>query len=132
MGSVLTSLYTGLENSLDLPHAATLCNQCGVVCPVRIPLPELLRKLREKQTECGLRPWPERLALSMWAWIAQRPGLYSLATKIGVRYLNWLAGGEDRIKVLGLAPEWTAGRDFPAPQGRTFKELYKQGQEKKT
>ena len=37
MGSVLTSLYTGLENALDLPLAATLCNQCGVVCPVRIP-----------------------------------------------------------------------------------------------
>jgi hypothetical protein len=38
----------GLEKALDLPHAATLCNQCGVVCPVKIPLPELMRKLREK------------------------------------------------------------------------------------
>ena len=131
MGSVLTSLYTGLENALDLPHAATLCNQCGVVCPVRIPLPELLRTLREKQTERGLRPWTERLALTAWAWVARYPTLYALATKVGVRYLNWLADGSDRIKVLGIAPGWTAGRDFPAPQGRTFRELYKQRQESK-
>ncbi|MBI2306646.1 MAG: iron-sulfur cluster-binding protein [Rhodocyclales bacterium] len=131
MGAVLTSLYTGIENALDLPHASTLCNQCGVVCPVKIPLPELLRKLRERQTERGLRPWSERLALSVWSRLAQRPALYALATKLGVRYLNWLASGRDRIAVLGVAPGWTAGRDFPAPQGRTFKELYSSRQEQK-
>jgi len=72
MGSVLTPLYAGIENSIDLPHAATLCNQCGVVCPVKIPLPDLLRKLREKQTERGLRPLTERIGLRLWAWVAQR------------------------------------------------------------
>jgi len=132
MGAVLTSLYTGIENALDLPHAATLCNQCGVVCPVRIPLADLQRTLREKQTEQGLRPWSERAALAAWAWVARHPALYALATKFGVRYLNWLAGGRDRIAVLGLAPGWTAGRDFPAPQGKTFKELYKNRQERKS
>lgn len=125
MGSILTPLFTGLKSAIDLPHASTLCNQCGVVCPVKIPLPELLRNLREKQTDEGMRPLPERLALKAWAWVAKRPALYALATRISVRYLNWLAGGRDRIEVLGIAPGWTAGRDFPAPQGRTFKELYK-------
>jgi L-lactate dehydrogenase complex protein LldF len=129
MGAVLTPLYTGMENALELPHAATLCNQCGVVCPVKIPLPELLRTLREKQVERNLRPLGERLALKVWAWVAARPMLYSLGTRIAVRYLNWLAGGRKSIAVLGAAPEWTAGRDFPAPQGRTFREMYaKRGQ----
>src|SRR5512134_2936961 len=77
MGSVLTPNYVGLENALDLPHAATLCNQCGVVCPVKIPLPELLRKLREKQYERRLRPWYERAALTGWAYLALRPWLYA-------------------------------------------------------
>ncbi len=126
MGSVLTPLFSGLENALDLPQAATLCNQCGVVCPVKIPLPDLLRRLREKQVERRLRPAAERLTLRLWAWVARRPALYALATRIGVRYLKWLAGGEKRIRVLGLAPEWTRGRDFPAPEGRTFRELYRQ------
>ncbi|RLJ63799.1 L-lactate dehydrogenase complex protein LldF [Sulfurisoma sediminicola] len=124
MGSVLTPLYMGMENALDLPHAATLCNQCGVVCPVKIPLPDLLRTLREKQVEKKLRPLSERLALKAWAWVATRPALYALGTKFAVRYLNWLAGGGKSIAVLGAAPEWTAGRDFPAPQGRTFREMY--------
>jgi len=124
MGSVLTPLYMGMENALDLPHAATLCNQCGVVCPVKIPLPELLRTLREQQVEKKLRPLGERLALKAWAWVAARPALYHLGTRFAVRYLNWLAGGKRSIPVLGAAPEWTAGRDFPAPQGRTFRELY--------
>ncbi len=125
MGSVLTPLFTGLENALDLPQAATLCNQCGVVCPVMIPLPELLRKLREKQVEKNLRPLMERLALKAWAWTANHPWLYDFGTRIAVRYLKWLAGGSDRIRILAAAPEWTLGRDFPAPQGRTFRELYR-------
>ncbi len=124
MGSVLTPLYTGLDKALDLPHAATLCNQCGVVCPVKIPLPELLRKLREKQTEQGMRPFTERLGLRLWAWVAQKPKLYALGAKIGARYLKWLAGDSDRIRLLPAAPEWSKGRDFPAPQGKTFREMY--------
>ena len=124
MGSVLTPLYAGLENAIDLPHAATLCNQCGVVCPVRIPLPDLLRKLREKQTDAGLRPMSERIALRMWAWVARHPRLYGLGARIGARYLKWLAGDSNRIRLLPTAPEWTRGRDFPAPQGKTFRELY--------
>jgi L-lactate dehydrogenase complex protein LldF len=124
MGSVLTPLYTGLKNAIDLPQAATLCNQCGVVCPVKIPLPELLRRLREKQVDKRLRPLKERIALKLWAWVAGRPALYALGTRLGVRYLKWLAEGRDRIAVLGLAPEWTIGRDFPAPEGKTFRELY--------
>ncbi|MFZ5509722.1 MAG: LutB/LldF family L-lactate oxidation iron-sulfur protein, partial [Pseudomonadota bacterium] len=35
MGAILTPSYVGLENAVDLPNAATLCNQCGVVCPVK-------------------------------------------------------------------------------------------------
>ena len=124
MGSILTPLYTGIENAIDLPHAATLCNQCGVVCPVKIPLPELLRKLRETQVDTHLRPWFERIALKAWAWVAAHPKLYGLGTWFGVRYLKWLAGGKASIPVLGTAPGWTAGRDFPAPEGRTFREQY--------
>jgi L-lactate dehydrogenase complex protein LldF len=62
MGSVLTPLYAGIENSIDLPHAATLCNQCGVVCPVKIPLPDLLRKLREEAA--GRAPGSEDLEVA--------------------------------------------------------------------
>jgi L-lactate dehydrogenase complex protein LldF len=126
MGAVLTPAYVGLENALDLPHAATLCNQCGVVCPVRIPLPELLRKLREQQVERGLRPRGEMLGIRVWSWVAQHPRLYAFATRWAARALRLAGGRTRRIRRLPLAGAgWTLGRDFPAPQGGTFRDLYR-------
>ena len=124
MGSVLTPSYVGLENALDLPQAATLCGECSVVCPVKIPLPDLLRKLREKQVERGLRPWPERAGFRMWTWFAQRPRLYALATRVAARYMRLQGGSSRMISHLPLGKGWTLGREMPAPAGKTFRELY--------
>jgi len=125
MGAVLTPSYAGLDKAIDLPHAATLCGQCSVVCPVKIPLPDLLRRLRERQVERGLRPWYERAALRAWAFVAMRPALYRPATRIGARMLKWMGGEKRRIRSLPAASGWTRHRDFPAPSGRTFMELYR-------
>jgi L-lactate dehydrogenase complex protein LldF len=124
MGSVLTPLYTGIENALDLPHASTGCNQCGTVCPVRIPLPKLMHRLREEQVERRLQPWSERLGLKAWAWLAGKPVLYRWLMCRAARYLRWLADDSGRIRVFGLAPGWTVGRDLTPPQGQTFHEIY--------
>lgn len=126
MGSVLTPAFQGLENALDLPQASTLCGACHVACPVKIPLPDLLRTLREMQMERGLRPWAERAAFCAWAFAARRPWLYALATRIGARVLRWMGGRRGMIRRLPLAGRgWTLGREFPAPEGRTFRELYR-------
>jgi L-lactate dehydrogenase complex protein LldF len=126
MGSVLTPVYQGIENALDLPQAATLCGACHVACPVKIPLPDLLRSLREMQMEQRLRPWAERAAFRAWAFAARRPWLYARATQIAARVLKWLGGRRGMITRLPLAGHgWTLGRDFPAPEGRTFRELYR-------
>ena len=127
IGSVLTPAYAGLENAQDLTHAATLCNQCGVVCPVKIPLPDLMRKLRERQFERKLRPWGERAGLMLWAWAAARPGVYALLTRIAARVGRSMGGRDGTIRSLpGAGGEWTAQRDLPAPSGKTFRELYAQ------
>ncbi|MEP6657498.1 MAG: LUD domain-containing protein, partial [Betaproteobacteria bacterium] len=125
IGSILTPMYVGLDKASDLPSASTLCNQCGVVCPVRIPLPDLQRKLREKTFEQHLRPWSERAGLRVWAWLAQRPALYAAASKFGVRALRWWGGEDGLIHSLPLGGGWTDERDMPAPAGRTFRELYR-------
>jgi L-lactate dehydrogenase complex protein LldF len=124
IGSILTPSYIGLENALDLPQAATLCNQCGVVCPVKIPLPDLLRKLREQQFERRLRPWSERAGLRLWSWLGTHPRLYALATRLGARVLRWMGGSDGLLHRLPFAGGWTDGRDLPAPAGRTFRDLY--------
>jgi L-lactate dehydrogenase complex protein LldF len=125
MGSVLTPSYVGLDQAIDLPIAATLCGKCSVVCPVKIPLPELLRKLRIKQVERGLRPWVERAALAAWGYAARRPSLYRAGSRVAARALKWMGGDKGRIKSLPIGKGWTDGRDFPAPTGKTFHELYR-------
>jgi L-lactate dehydrogenase complex protein LldF len=125
IGAVLTPAYAGLENAIDLPNAATMCNQCGVVCPVKIPLPDLMRKLREKQVQRHLRPWQERAALRLWAWAAGRPVTYALAARVGARLGRLLGGRRRLIHSLPGGSGWTAQRDMPAPAGRTFRELYR-------
>ena len=126
MGSVLTPAFNGLAQALDLPQAATLCGACHVACPVKIPLPELLRTLREKQTEARLRPWSERLGFRLWAYVALRPRLYALMTRIGTRVLKAMGGSKRRISWLPVGSGWTLGRDMPAPEGKTFREMYAQ------
>jgi L-lactate dehydrogenase complex protein LldF len=124
MGSILTPTYVGLEKAGDLPNASTFCNQCGVVCPVKIPLPDLMRKLREQQFERRLKPWAERAGLAAWQWAAQRPAVYACLTAIGARMLALLGGSTKLIHHLPGAGGWLKGRDLPAPAGRTFRTLY--------
>ena len=45
-------------------------------------------------------------------------------TKIGVSIFKWMGGSAKLIHYLPFASGWTAGRDMPAPQGKTFRELY--------
>ncbi len=128
IGSILTPSYIGIKNALDLPQASTMCNQCGVVCPVKIPLPDLQRKLREQQFEQHLRPWHERVAVRGWSWLAGHPQLYAIATRIGVRMLRAMAKNDSMIHRLPLGAGWTDGRDMPTPSGRTFRDLYRERQ----
>jgi len=125
MGAVLTPAYLGVENALDLPQASTFCGACSAVCPVKIPLPDLLRKLRERQVERGLRPWYEMLALRWWGWTALHPRLYALATAIAVRYLRTIRNSDQMIGSIPFASGWTRSRFMPAPaSGKTFRQLY--------
>ena len=127
MGSILTPLLGGIEKSPDLPNASTFCGACAAVCPVKIPLPDLLRKLREQQVQRGMRPLKERIALRIWGWLALHPMIYAVTTKIGVRLMKALGGKDKLLHTLPGAGGWSGGRDFPAPAGKTFRELYKEG-----
>ncbi|MCK6393156.1 LutB/LldF family L-lactate oxidation iron-sulfur protein [Zoogloea sp.] len=124
MGSVLTPLFVGLDATYDLPNACTLNGRCQSVCPVRIPLPELLRELRHQQHQRGISPPVQRRALGVWRFVAERPGLYQFANRLAARALKSLGGREGRLRHLPFAGGWTALRDLPAPEGKTFLELW--------
>jgi L-lactate dehydrogenase complex protein LldF len=119
MGSVLTPNLIGVEKGWPLPNASTFCGRCEEVCPVRIPLPKLMRFLREEQFSRGLVPPAARYGLAAWSFLARRPRLYHLATRAAMKGLA-LLGRRGRFRRLPLAGGWTRGRDMPAPQGPTF------------
>ena len=124
MGSVLTPQFIGVNEAGHLPNASTFCGRCESVCPVRIPLPKLMRHWREREFEKHLTPKGFRFGLKTWAFFARRPKLYQRVARLGAGTLKRLGGKSGHIKSLPLAKGWTAWRDMPAPQGKTFQQLW--------
>jgi L-lactate dehydrogenase complex protein LldF len=46
MGAVLTPSLNGIDETGQLPNASTFCGRCEAVCPMRIPLPKMMRHWR--------------------------------------------------------------------------------------
>ena len=120
MGSVLTPALIGVDQSNLLPGASTFCGKCESVCPVRIPLPGLMRHWRERAFERHLNPPAERRNIALWAWFARRPSLYRLVTRAAALGLGMLGRRRGRFTRMPMASGWTDGRDMPAPEGDTF------------
>ena len=120
MGAVLTPSLIGVDKAGNLPNASTFCGRCEEVCPVRIPLPKLMRHWREREFERHLSPATVRAGLAFWGFFARRPRLYRLATRLAMGALALVGRNRGRFGWLPLASGWTAYRDFPAPQGATF------------
>lgn len=120
MGAVLTPSLIGVDKAGHLPNASTFCGRCESVCPMRIPLPKMMRHWREREFERGLNPAAQRYGLKLWAFFAKRPRLYRAASALGVPVLSMLGGNKRRFSYLPFAGGWTRHRELPAPESRTF------------
>ena len=129
MGAVLTPSLIGVEKGGHLPNASTFCGRCESVCPVKIPLPKLMRHWREREFERHLTPAVQRFGLKIWAFFAKNPGLYSFASRAAMSALAWLGRDKGRFASLPLAKGWTDYRDLPAPQGDTFQAQWRKRQQ---
>src|SRR5580693_705786 len=119
MGSVLTPSLIGVNEAGHLPNASTFCGRCESVCPMKIPLPKMMRHWREREFERHLTPATVRSGLGFWAFFAQRPTLYRLATDLAMRALHLAGRARGRFSWLPFAGGWTRYRDLTAPQGAT-------------
>jgi len=87
MGIVLTNLLEGIDKSHPLLDASTLCGACVDVCPVRVPLTDLIRRLRERRVTEGLTPMAERAEMAAFGLVAGSPALFDFAQRVS--RLSW-------------------------------------------
>jgi L-lactate dehydrogenase complex protein LldF len=129
MGAVLTPSLIGIDQAGHLPNASTFCGRCEAVCPMRIPLPDMMRHWREREFDKGKTPAGFKLGLKLWALLARRPRLYHLLTGMAIPLMGRMGERNGRFRRLPLAGRWTRHRDLPAPQGRTFQQLWREKEE---
>jgi L-lactate dehydrogenase complex protein LldF len=92
IGAIISPHMLGLESTYPLAFASTLCGACAEVCPVKIPIPDILVRLRN---EAMAQPDTEEATLrgsgaartasgtaiwSVWSQVYSRLGLYKLAS----------------------------------------------------
>lgn len=122
MGAVLTPQLASLGEAGHLPNASTFCGRCEEVCPVRIPLPKMMRAWRDRESAEGLNPVGMRWGLRAWAALCRMPRIYRLVTRLGVFALSLLGRKRGRFftRLPLIAGNWTRHRDFPVPPSRSF------------
>ncbi len=122
IGSILAPGLLGLEESMPLPFASSLCGACEDVCPVKIPIPDLLLYWRRRAQEAGVAPAAGNRIMKLLAEAARRPALYRAAGR-AMRRL----GGPHAAKRLPLLSDWSREREAPRPSRASFRELWKKG-----
>ena len=127
IGSILTPQTEGLAARHDLPHASSLCHACVEVCPVKIPITQILVTLRKESARAspefkvkgagGGRDRLEDLAWTGWKLAHVSPFLYK-AMGLGLRVFGPLVkGGPGPLKA------WTQVRTMPRRAPRTLHDL---------
>jgi L-lactate dehydrogenase complex protein LldF len=130
IGAIISPHLLGLAATADLATASSLCGACGEVCPVRIPIPQLLIRLRteanrnpEEQVAHPLRGQGakfsrgEHLVWRFWSGAFARPAVY--------RLFRWAA---TRLRVLTPTHQlgWTQHRTPLKPAASSLSDLLRE------
>jgi L-lactate dehydrogenase complex protein LldF len=146
IGAIFSTQLLGTQAARELPFASTLCGACADVCPVKVPIPEILLHLRHKVME-GDESTPaaalvsQRIAANLGRLAFGIPWLYRLGSRLLPTFQKpWLdqtsearsrpsdiVSSQDRLWMPALPPpvnRWTKVRPFPA-----FAARFRQGWE---
>ncbi len=84
LGSVLAPALWPSPETAELATASTLCGACAEVCPVGIPLDDLLVRLRRRHAAGGLA----RMGWRLWSAAASSPGSWRRFVEPAARTLD--------------------------------------------
>lgn len=121
IGSVISPWLMDFKNYKHLSFASSLCGACGDVCPVKIPLPELLLYNRRDAVEKNMSPMSEKLFVKAWETAMLHPKWLDV---VGGGVKNWAAS-------LFFAKQWGKKRALPKIAATSFrKQWLEQNKEK--
>jgi L-lactate dehydrogenase complex protein LldF len=123
VGAVLSPLLAGdkFAEKADLPKASSLCGACNEVCPVNIPIPDLLLRLRNRAKEENI-PSPGTPPMGAWALLASQPTAWRAALW-GGKAINYLP---TKLLPIPALRAWESERTLPAWRGGEFRKWLKQ------
>jgi L-lactate dehydrogenase complex protein LldF len=90
IGAALNPGLIGMEAAHHHPNASTFCGRCAEVCPVKIPLPTIMRHWRAREYADGLAPRTITTGLGIWAFAAKRPALYRAVTAVAKPFVRMM------------------------------------------
>ncbi|MCX5819081.1 MAG: LutB/LldF family L-lactate oxidation iron-sulfur protein [Deltaproteobacteria bacterium] len=122
IGSMLTPLLMGTKLAGSLPFASTLCGACAELCPVMIPIPEILLHLRKRfvegdSFETSSVPGTLKAMAKVGRIVLGSPTLYRLGARLGRIFQSPLRRGDWLPSLPPPLNRWTMARPFPAFQG---------------
>lgn len=120
IGSVLGPLRDAKQH-YSLPYACSLCASCSDVCPVKIPLDELLLAWRGEIVARRHLPWKKRMAMKLASIVLRNTWLYNLSSQIARRFVPWMP----RWMIYNRLNVWGKHRELPAFPQKSFRELYR-------
>ncbi len=128
IGAILTPQLRGTGSKVDqsLPYASSLCGACFDVCPVRIPIPDLLVHLRTRVVDehRGGLPSAEAAAMKAMSWTLSSHRRLEAAQRAAAAG-NRLLGGRRSIGAMPWPLSgWSAARDTPVPPKESFRDWW--------
>ncbi len=121
IGSVITPWLKGMNDYKHLSFASSLCGSCTEVCPVKIPIHQLL--LYNRNDSVKQRNYTVSDAVSMVGW------------KTIMLNRKWMDTGSSKLKnlILGkvFAKAWGPRRKLPEISEKNFRQLWEERREGK-
>lgn len=132
IGEVISPQLFGMDKHGDILSFCSLCNRCSEVCPVKIPLAELIRKLRRDKMGEGANPpigseklkqnREEKRVFKTFSYLATNGKAFQAMIKIGAFTFPMISNFSDKLPVI---KHWTKYRTLPTISSNLHKEVKK-------